>query len=238
VDVQSLKNYVRGHLELDDEDLPDTLLNPYLMDAFERTVAFDNRWPRYEKNWSVALVDGETTISLPADCNVPSLLSVISPADGYRLVGITQENAEAMFLTGHTTILVGPPVYYSIFGKSDAGLDQLQLWPSPDVSAGPYTLSLRGYRQPVWSEAASTIPDLDPRLHLCLAYYAMSLAYAQQEDEILEGVYMARWQRDLTQTAKQILAPHRHRPLVMNSGAPLGGAPSYVVVPPPPGWTG
>lgn len=238
MDVKGLQGYVRAHLELDGEDLPDLLLNTYLLDAFERTIAFDNRWPRYEMNWSVALVGGATDIALPADCNAPSLLSVIAPAEGYRLVGITRENAEGLFLTGNTAVTTGAPIYYSIFGKSPDGLDLMQLWPTPDTTAGPYTLSLRGYRQPVWSDAASTIPDLDSRLHLCLAYYAMALSYAQQEDEILEGVYMARWQRDLTQTAKQILAPHRHRPLVMNSGAPVGGAPSYVINVPPSGWNG
>ena len=48
MDVQTLRNYVRNHLEVDDEELPDTLLNIYLQDAFERTVALDNRWPRNE----------------------------------------------------------------------------------------------------------------------------------------------------------------------------------------------
>jgi hypothetical protein len=94
---------------------------------------------------------------------------------------------------------------------------------------------LRGYRQPVWSASASAIPDLDARLHQALAYYAIGLVYAAQEDEILEGVYMARWQRDVTQQAKMILEPARHRPLVLNGGGPVGGVPSYVINPPPVG---
>lgn len=235
MDVKELQDYVRNHLELDEDDLPDSLLNPYLQDAFQRTIDFDGRWPRYEKAWDVALIAGQPAVSLPADIDPTQLLTVISQANGYRLVGITQENAEALYLQGNVTVMTGAPIYYSLFGTDANGLTQLYMWPTPDVTAGPYSLHLRGYRQPVWSEAASTIPDLDARLHFALAYYAMGLVYAAQEDEILEGVYMARWSRDLAQAAKRILAPAHHRPLVLNGGAPTGGVPSYIIIPPTPG---
>jgi hypothetical protein len=108
----------------------------------------------------------------------------------------------------------------------------MTLWPQPEQAVLPYNLSVRAYRQPAWDNGASSIPDLDERLHITLAYFAMSLVYAQQEDEILEGVYLARWQRDLSQQLKVILdAPH-HRPLVMHGGATIGGVPSFIVIPP------
>ena len=43
----------------------------------------------------------------------------------------------------------------------------------------------------------------------------MALAYAAQEDEILEGVYMARWDRDAKAFMGAIMDPPRHRPLVL-----------------------
>ena len=233
MDVQELRDYVRNHLELDEEDLPDTLLNVYLQDAFDRTMAYDSQWPRYETIWPAALVAGQNTVALPADMDPPTIISVLTTVNGYRLVQVNQENAEATFLNGNVTVLTGEPLYYSIYGVDAGGLPQLYLWPTPDTTAGPYQLTIRAYRKPVWDSGASIIPDMDPRLHLCLAYYAMGLVYAAQEDEILEGVYMSRWQRDLAQTAKMILNPRHHRPLVMNGGAPIGGVPSYYIVPPP-----
>ena len=119
----------------------------------------------------------------------------------------------------------GSPVYWSTWGRD------LFFWPHPGVEQS-YDVTVRGYRQPVWNNAASAIPDLDDRLHPSVAYYAMALAYAAQEDEILEGVYMARWDRDVQGFMGAILDPPRHRPLVLNGGpAVLGGA-SYVIVPP------
>jgi hypothetical protein len=227
VDVQSLRNYVRTHLEVDDEELPDDILNVYFQEAFDRTMAADNRWPRYEKTWTVSRVPAATTIHLPDDLNIPSIMSVLSVADGYRLVAINHENAEDMFAPT-TMIGTGSPVYYSVWGGD------MYLWPNiaPELSAD---FQLRAYRQPVWSSAASDIPDLDPRLHVTICYFVMSLVYAAQEDEILEGVYLARWDRDLRQQLKMLLEPVRHRPLVLHGGSPIGGVAPWVINPPPPG---
>ena len=99
----------------------------------------------------------------------------------------------------------------------------------------PFDVALRGYRKPVWDNGASTIPDLDERLHATLAYFAIALAYAAQEDEILEGVNMARWDRDLKNQIRVMMEPIHNRPLVLHGGAPLGGSPSFVINPPPNG---
>jgi hypothetical protein len=226
MDVGTIKSYVRNHLEMDEEELPDGLLNIYLQDAFDRTMAYDNRWPRYETTWELSQVPGSDDITLNPEINRPSIMSVISTVDGYRLVMISPENAEQTYLNGNITVITGAPIYYSLWH------DKMQLWPRPAESALPYGLSIRAYRQPVWTNGASDVPDLDERLHITLAYYAMGLVYAQQEDEILEGVYMARWQRDLSQQMKTILEAPHHRPLVLNGGATIGGVPSYVINPP------
>lgn len=216
--VQELRAYVRNHLEMDDEELPDVLLNNYLQDAFDRTMARNNNWPRNEKTWSLSKIADMPAVSLPPDLNLPTIMSVTSVADGYRIVQANHENAETTFGTQPITGIT-KPIYYSLWGG------QLWLWPGTSV----YDIVLRGYRQPVWTNAASEIPDLDERLHLALAYYAMGLAYAQQEDEILEAVYMARWDRDVASQMRAILEPSHHRPLVMNAGNPVGGTPSYVI---------
>jgi|SRR5215471_229965 len=226
MDVGSLRSYVRNHLEMDDEELPDVLLNPYLQDAFTRTVSLDNRWPRYEKVWSVSKIPDADTVSLPADVLVSSIISVVMVdpvATGAfaRLTYMSQENLEDLW-TQNAALTTGVPVYWSVWGR------ELRLWPVPTSA----DLQVRGYRQPVWDDAASTIPDLDERLQFALAYYAMGLSYAAQEDEILEGVYMARWDRDVKAIMGAIMDPPRHRPLILNGGPAALGGNSYYIVPP------
>ena len=58
---QRLRAYVRNQLEVDDEELPDVLLNIYLQDAFDRTMALDNRWPRNETTWPLSKVARRAT---------------------------------------------------------------------------------------------------------------------------------------------------------------------------------
>lgn len=218
-----MKNYVRNHLEVDDEELPDTILNVYLQDGFERTMALDNRWPRNETTWSVSQVPGETTITLPLDVNIPSIISVLG-TNSRRLAYLSEENVEDSFFTG-VPVVTGQPSYWTTW----AG--QLMLMPNPFGEAA-YDVTIRGYRQPLWDNAASTIPDMDARLHPALAYYAMSLSYAAQEDEVLEGVYMARWDRDCRSLMRAILDPPRHRPVVLNGALSRGAVPSFYIVPP------
>lgn len=189
-------------------------------------MAFSNEWPRNETTWTIAKVPGTVEITLPADVNIPGILSIVEAGRGYKLVSIVHENAENSFGTvegeGDRT-----SVYYSIWNGA------VYLWPLPGREQH-VDLILRGYRQPVWDNAASSIPDLDPRLHATLCYFAMSLVHAQQEDEVMEGVYLARWQRDLTQQLRTIMQPVGNKPLVMHGGAPTGWGPSFVVVPPAP----
>jgi hypothetical protein len=223
VDVTTMRAYVRNHLEVDDEELPDVLLDVYLQDAFERTMSKDNRWPRNEYAWNVSKVAGSIGASLPPNLLIPSILSVIH-SGLQRLTYITRENAEDMF-TMSPSATTGTPAYWSTWGR------EMFFYPNPGVDVS-YDVVVRGYRQPAWDNGASTIPDLDERLHPAVAYYAMGLAYAAQEDEILEGVYMARWDRDVAGFMGAIMDPPRHRPLVLNGGTGMVGGASYVIVPP------
>ena len=171
------------------------------------------------------MIDGYVT-TLPPDVLIPSIISITAHSMNRRLTYISYENAEDMF-TQNNVIAIGDPVYWSTWGR------ELQLWPNPGPAVS-YDMTVRGYRQPVWNEAASTIPDIDERLHPAIAYYAMALTYAAQEDEILEGVYMARWDRDAKAFMGAIMDPPRHRPLVLNGGPAILGGSSYVIVPPGP----
>lgn len=220
-----MRGFVRTHLELDDEELPDSTLNVYLQDAFERTYAASNQWPRQEMTWEISILAGEGSAALPTDMIIPSIMSVLTPQN-YRLIQINHENAEDMFAQTPSPVS-GTPLYYSIWAR------RLYVWPMPqNGDVEPYQMNVRGYSQPTWDSSASAIPDIDLRLHIAICYYAMSLVYAAQEDEILEGVYIARWERDVRQQVKQLLEPSMHRPLVMNGGIPASGFQPYVIVPP------
>lgn len=213
MDLQQLRDYVRTQLDVDEEELPNALLDSYFVEGFNRTIAMETRWPFYETIWNVAYVPAEGAIAVPPDCDPAGIMALVDLSSGIRLLQISNEAAEDNFVGGQ---LNGSavPASYSLYG------DKIVLWPSPGENERSYYL--RGYRlSHDWiAEGAGSSPDCDPRLHILLAHYAIALAYAQQEDEVLEDVYMKRWQSSFISLHSAICTPRHHRPLVLNVGVP------------------
>jgi len=205
-------------LDMDDEELPNAMLDSYLSEAYMRTMSMENRWPSLETSWTLTRPDGDVEVPLPADCDPAGLFSVRDIESGRRLTQVSSEQAENSFRVGDQPTTW--PAYYTIWGN------ELRLWPDPN---GARELSLRGYRYPAdWiAGGAGAVPDCDTRLHFLLCHYAIALAYAQQEDEVLEDVYMKRWQASFAAAHSAICNPRHNRPLVLNGGLPI----SWGVVP-------
>ena len=210
-----LRALVRTQTETTDSELPNGTLDWYLQQAFDRTVAAENTWPSYEAWWNLTLPAGEQLIPIPSDCNRASINSLVDANDGYpdlRLNMVDYETAEDFYQRANTTFSTYP-FEYSIW----AG--QFHMWPRPNFTEAR-TYILRGHRFPIdWvSKGDNEQVDADPRLHLPLAHYAIALAYAQQEDETLEQVYMGRWQRDVEAARGAIMEPSRQQPLGFGGG--------------------
>lgn len=209
--LSELREKVRSQTQTTNTELSDSEIDSWLQEAFNRTIAAQNQWPFFESTWNLTLVAGDSTVALPTSPAVDhnGIMSLVDTESGDRLKMVDYAWAEDAY-TGSTVSPVGYIVYFSIWG------DTIYLWPSPDFSENR-TLRLRGFRRPAdWiASGASAEPDCDERLHLALANYAISLAYAQQEDPELENVYMQRWQRDVEIAVRQIMEPAHHRPLMM-----------------------
>jgi hypothetical protein len=205
VTVNELRSIVRTQTQTDPADLPDATIDVFLQQAFERTLNAEVEWPFYAKTWQVTQLANEPWITLPGDVSIPGIRALADADSGVRLSMVPQVWAEDRF-PGNSTGSIGPAMF-SPWGS------QLSLWPALTYDAD-HDYTLRGYRRPLnW--IADDQPDCDPRLHLPLSHYAVALAYAQQEDEVLEATYMARWQTDVELAHQNIMSPVHHRPLVM-----------------------
>jgi hypothetical protein len=223
VNVGELRAFVREQIDMDEVDLPDTRLNVYLQEAFDRTLAVAHDWPRNQKTWELFKPVGEMVVALPEDLDQTSILSVTNADTGNRLVGVDHGNLELAFAP--MAVTVGAPAYFSVWANN------LYLWPPCDVD-DTCNVTIRGYKHPVWTNSAAEIPDIDSRLHVTLAYAALSLAYAREEDEVMEGIYSARWNRDLQQQLKTLRRPMTNQPAVYSGSPRWGAGAPYVIVPP------
>ena len=218
--LSELRALVRTQTETTDSELPNGTLDWYLQQAFDRTVAMENAWPSYETWWNLTLLAGTQSISIPGDCNRASINSLVDSTNAYpdlRLSMIDHETAEDYYQLANTTFATYP-FEYSIWGGA------FWLWPRPNYTEDR-TYVLRGHRSPAdWINGQNsyapdpTTVDADPRLHLALAHYAIALAYAQQEDDTLEQVYMGRWQRDVEAARGAIMEPSRQQPMSFGGG--------------------
>lgn len=208
-----LREAVRRQTETTSAELPDVTINGYLRQAFNRTINQINRWPSYEQIWALTLPAGETRIPLPTDLNRKAVNSLINTSANwpYRMQMVDQETAEDLYL-GQVVML---PNYteYSIWGN------YLYVWPLIE-RIDDWEFTLRGYREPVdWiAQGDAAVVDADERLHWPLANYAIALAYAQQEDEVLEDTYMKRWQADISAAISGIMEPVHDLPLTFGGG--------------------
>lgn len=209
--LAELRDYVRVQTETTASELPDSTINSYLREAFNRTLGAENRWPFYEESWLLTQGIGQATITLPGDVNTSSIVSLTDDLSGRRLTLTDHETAEDNYSSA--SVASGRPMHFSLWGRV------ITLWPHLTPTT-PQTYSLRGYRLPVdWvSLGPSSPPDADDRLHWPLAHYAIALAYLQQEDEVLEATYMARWQRDVEVARRSIMEPARPSPMQMGGG--------------------
>jgi hypothetical protein len=202
-----LQQYVWAQTDTTSVDLSGNTIEAYLDEAFTRTISIENCWPSYEQGWDLAQVVGNWWLDMPIDMNPPAIMSVYPVLGGARLTQVNQEEAEDRFTLSASA--GSPPTYYSIWAN------KINLWPRA-TNTMPVNYYVRGYRKPLTTfDPVSGEVDADPRLHRCLAHYAIALAYAQQEDDVLEARSMDRWERDAGLARKAIMDPAGHRPLVM-----------------------
>lgn len=205
MNLSEIRSAVRTQMDLDEEDLPNSTLDLYVREAYNRTIQMERRWPFFETSWSITS-NADSTITLPA--NLGGVVSLVDADRNHRLLMIGYELAEDTFQGEQGT---GTPEYFSLWGSA------IQLWPSHDA---PRQYRLRGWRKPNdWiASGAATEVDADERLHIPIFHYACSLAYAQLEDPELESTYMRRWAATVEQAHQDIMRPQHHEPLVLNGG--------------------
>ena len=112
MNLQELRDYIRMQLDMDEEELPNALLDSYLSEGFLRTISQEVRWPFYEHRWDVAKIDGVRTITIPPDCDPVGIMALIDTTIG-RPPDAGRQRASPT-TTSWQMNAEGAPYYYSI----------------------------------------------------------------------------------------------------------------------------
>lgn len=210
--TQQLIDFVRDVTDLDDVDLPTSLVKSYMLDGFKRIINLERRWPFYETTYTLNTVNNQRDYA-QSSIGSGDLRDVISLVDnstsGNRLRLISIDDAESVWHGSFDT--PSRPLFYSEWS------DTIKLYPKPD---GVYPLTVRGYRKPSygWVNDVTLVVDCDERLHDAIAYYAISQAYKRQEDPEMSNVYKQSFDEAVALARKELMRPNGNRQVVMSRG--------------------
>jgi len=141
VNLTQIRSKIREIVDLDAQDVSDTLLNMYIKDGFERIIALERRWPFYQKTFNLNTVEDQRAyaITTVGDGNLREITSVVDTSTtGNRLEYISYDDAESVWVGSYDQS--SRPSYFTFWQE------QIHLFPKPD---GIYPLVVRGYRNGV-----------------------------------------------------------------------------------------
>ena len=214
-----LITFVRDITDLDDADLPTSLIRQYMKDGFNRVINLERRWPFLETTATLNTVPGQrdydlSSIITPTTVNgegdLREITSILDDSTvGNRLSIITVDEAENIWHGSFDTAT--RPLFFAEWS------DTIKLYPKPDAV---YPLVIRGYRKPHyrWVTDTSLRVDCDDRLHDAIAYYAVSQAYKRQEDNEMARAYKDSFDEAVGIARKELMRGPSHRTMVLSRG--------------------
>jgi len=204
VNLGDIRKAVRDRVELDDTDLPNDILDPFIQEGYDRVIQLETRWPFFETLWTLPMAATDTLFTLPPE--VADLASIRTATN--RLVKVQFRDGEDFYSFAPTT---GEPCHWAKLGRD------IYVWPPPSATA---TMTLRGWRYPTdWIAAGATAAvDADERLHRPIVNFALSVVYAQQEDEVLSGVYLSMFERGAGLARDAVMRAWTDETLILGQG--------------------
>ena len=209
-----LRSTVRDIIDLDAEDLSDSLLNLYIRDGYYRILDLEKRWNWLETSFTFNTVAEQRAYPISAFTADP-ISQVSSVVDGTgvgaRLSMIGFDMAEETYIG--TYDVSGEPLFYAVWQGS------IHLFPKPN---NVRTLSVRAYREPIDWQTTGGAVDAAPSLHFPLAYYACSRIYQKLEDAQMAAVYKQAFDEGVSLARQNIMKPTSHGQLIMAHGQTKG----------------
>lgn len=210
VTLTTLRTQVRNMADLDEVDLPDSIIDQFAREGFQRIYSLERRWPWLQETYSFNTVANQREYTISTIGDIREIISVIdSSTSGARLTLIPYDNAEEIWL-GNTDV-PSRPYFFSFWDK------KLQLWAKPDAV---YPMVVRAYRNPVYTWLTNTgeTIDLDEWFHALLPYFILARVYQRQEDAQLSQMYMNSFEEGVGLARRDLMKASSAQPVVMSAG--------------------
>ena len=210
ISLNTLRTQVRSMADLDEEDLPDAIVDQFAREGFQRIYALERRWPYLQESYNFNTVVGQREYTISTIGDIREIISVLdTSSSGARLTLIPYDNAEEIWL-GNTDV-PSRPYFYSFWDK------KIQLWAKPDAV---YPITVRAYRNPVytWLSNPDEMIDLDEWFHALLPYFVLGRVYQRQEDAQLAQMHLNSFEQGVGLARRDLMKASSAQPVVMSGG--------------------
>lgn len=206
--LAEIRANARGVAEVSTVDVPDTLMDLFIRDGYNRIIDLERRWPFLEVSFDMTTVaDQEAyTINDFTSDEIREVVSIVDP-DNVRLDFVSYEIAEETFKTNDA------PAGRPMFASHWAG--QIHLFPTPK---GVYTLNVRAYREPTDWVTAGTAPDGVPAFDLALVDYAVARSYKMQEAFAPAQEFERSFNDTVAFARRDVMKADSYAPVQLSSG--------------------
>ena len=208
--LADVRTMVRDISDLDATDVPNSIIDNAVKEAFQRIVALERRYPKYQESYTFNTVANQRAYTLSTIGDIREVISLVeTSSSGSRLTMIPYDNAEEIWLGNTDT--ASRPYFYAMWDGA------LHLYPKPDAA---YSITVRAYRNPVytWLSNTNEAIDLDEWFHVLLAYFALARVYQRQEDPELSQMYMRSFEEGVAMARRDLMKTPSARPLLMSGG--------------------
>ena len=210
ITLTQLRTQVRNMVDLDETDLPDSIVDQFAREGFQRIYSLERRWPYLQETYTFNTVANQREYTISTIGDIREIISVVDTStSGARLTLIPYDNAEEIWL-GNTDV-PSRPYFYSFWDK------KLQLWAKPDAI---YPITVRAYRNPLytWLSDDTITIDLDEWFHALLPYFVIARVYQRQEDSDLSAMYMRSFEEGVGLARRDLMKASSAQPVIMSAG--------------------
>jgi len=201
---------VRNISDLDTTDLPNSVLDDFVKEAFQRIIVLERRWPKYQETYTFNTVVNQRPYTIATIGDIREVISLVdTTTSGSRLTMIPYDNAEEIWL-GNTDV-ASRPYFYALWDG------QLHLYAKPDAV---YPITVRAYRNPVytWLTSITQVIDCDEWFHILLVYFVLSRVYQRQEDPELSQMYLKSFEEGVAMARRDLMKTPSARPMLLSGG--------------------
>jgi hypothetical protein len=209
VNLGQLRDYVRTWLDVDEEDLPSSILDPIFDDCARMIFDTEAHWPWLQTNIAVTVpADASTGVDI-ATQGISEVL-VARPATPLNVVvyDYMDYNQAIRQDWRHQS----EPMYWS----SSNG--RFYLWPTPVTDT---VILLDGFRamNTTWTTGGTgASPDCPEDFEPLFRAWGLRGGYLQQDDPESAATYQGEFQSLLTQKVRTYMRTPAAPPLVLNGG--------------------